>query len=109
VVLIVPIAVSIVVLQVWGSYRLIANTFKWLALALLAYVGAALFARPDPAEVLRATFVPTLSLDKTFLSTLVAILGTTISPYLFRLAKRPGDRGRDPDGSRHAAVAPGRD
>ena len=83
VVLIVPIALSIVVLQIWGSYRLIANIFKWLALALLAYVGAALFARPDPGEVLRGTFVPTLSLDKTFLSTLVAILGTTISPYLF--------------------------
>ena len=33
--------------------------------------------------MLRGTFVPTLSLDKTFLSTLVAILGTTISPYLF--------------------------
>jgi hypothetical protein len=83
VVLIVPIALSIVVLQVWGSYRLIANTFKWLALALLAYVGAALFARPDPGEVLRATFVPTLSLDKTFLSALVAILGTTISRRTF--------------------------
>jgi NRAMP (natural resistance-associated macrophage protein)-like metal ion transporter len=83
VVLIAPIALSIVVLQIWGSYRLIANIFKWLALALLAYIGAALFARPDPLEVLRGTFVPTLSLDKTFLSTLVAILGTTISPYLF--------------------------
>jgi Mn2+/Fe2+ NRAMP family transporter len=47
VVLIVPIAASIVALQIWGSYRLIANTFKWLALALLAYIGAALFARPD--------------------------------------------------------------
>jgi Mn2+/Fe2+ NRAMP family transporter len=82
VVIIVPIAVCIVVLQIWGSYRLIANTFKWLALALLAYVGAALFARPDPIEVLRGTFIPTLSVDKTFLSTLVAILGTTISPYL---------------------------
>jgi NRAMP (natural resistance-associated macrophage protein)-like metal ion transporter len=81
--LIVPIAVSIVVLQIWGSYRLIANIFKWLALALLAYIGAALFARPDPGEVLRGTLIPTLSLDKTFLSTLVAILGTTISPYLF--------------------------
>jgi Mn2+/Fe2+ NRAMP family transporter len=83
VVLIVPIALSIVALQIWGSYRLIANTFKWLALALLAYVAAALFARPDPVEVLRGTFIPTLSLDTTFLSTLVAILGTTISPYLF--------------------------
>lgn len=83
VVLIVPIALSLIALQLWGSYRLIANTFKWLALALLAYVGAALFARPDPGEVLRSTFVPTLSLDKTFLSTVVAILGTTISPYLF--------------------------
>jgi len=33
--------------------------------------------------VLHATFLPTLSLDKTFLSSFVAILGTTISPYLF--------------------------
>jgi Mn2+/Fe2+ NRAMP family transporter len=69
--------------QVWGSYRLIANTFKWLTLALLAYIGAALFARPDARAVLRGTFLPTFSLDPKFLSTLVAILGTTISPYLF--------------------------
>lgn len=55
VLLIVPISRSIVALQVWGSYRLIANTFKWLALALLAYVGAAVFARGDPGEVLRGT------------------------------------------------------
>jgi hypothetical protein len=34
--------VSIVALQIWGSYRLIANAFKWLALALPAYIGAAL-------------------------------------------------------------------
>jgi len=81
--LIVPIALSILALQVWGSYRLIANTFKWLTLALLAYIGSALYARPDLAEVLRGTFIPTLTLDAKFLTTLVAILGTTISPYLF--------------------------
>ena len=54
-----------------------------MTLALFAYIGAALFAHPNPGEVLHATFVPTFSLDTTFLSTLVAILGTTISPYLF--------------------------
>ncbi|PYM17227.1 MAG: hypothetical protein DMD78_30135 [Candidatus Rokuibacteriota bacterium] len=82
-VMIVPIAVTILGLQVWGSYRLIAQTFKWLTLALFAYIGAALYARPDPWEVLRGTFVPTLSFDTRFMTTLVAILGTTISPYLF--------------------------
>jgi NRAMP (natural resistance-associated macrophage protein)-like metal ion transporter len=81
--MIVPIALLILVLQVWGSYRLIAQTFKWLTLALFAYVGSALYARPNPWEILRGTLVPTLSLDTRFLTTLVAILGTTISPYLF--------------------------
>lgn len=81
--MIVPIALLILALQVWGSYRLIANTFKWLTLALFAYVGSAFFARPDLREVLRGTFIPTLHFDASFLSKLVAILGTTISPYLF--------------------------
>ena len=48
-------------------------------------VGArsALLAWPDPLAVLRGTFLPTVSFDSAFLATLVAILGTTISPYLF--------------------------
>jgi NRAMP (natural resistance-associated macrophage protein)-like metal ion transporter len=81
--LIIPISVVILVVQVWGSYRLIARVFKWLTLALFAYIAAALFARPDFGDVLRHTFIPSFSLDRTFLATLVAILGTTISPYLF--------------------------
>lgn len=81
--LVVPIALVILGLQLWGSYRLIASVFKWLCLALVAYIGAAFFARADWGAVLRGTFIPTLSLDPRFLSTLVAILGTTISPYLF--------------------------
>src|SRR5262249_20621720 len=72
--LIVPIALTILALQVWGSYRLIANTFKWLTLALLAYVAAALYARPGLHDVLWSTFVPTFRLDAKFLTTLVAIL-----------------------------------
>jgi NRAMP (natural resistance-associated macrophage protein)-like metal ion transporter len=81
--MIVPVTLVILALQIWGSYRLIAKTFKWLTLALFAYVGSALFARPDLREVVRGTFVPTLGFDAKFLTSLVAILGTTISPYLF--------------------------
>src|SRR5438132_1471150 len=81
--MIVPIALIILALQICGPYRLIARTFKWLTLALFAYIGAAFFAKPDVLQVLKATFIPRLSFDPAFLSMLVAILGTTISPYLF--------------------------
>ncbi len=82
-ILIVPITALILIVQIWGSYRLIASVFKWLTLSLLAYIGAAFFAHPDFTAVLRGTFVPQFRLDSKFLSILVAILGTTISPYLF--------------------------
>jgi Mn2+/Fe2+ NRAMP family transporter len=82
-VLVLPIALLILALQIWGSYRLMAQIFKWLTLALFAYIGAAFFAHPDALQVLKATFTPKLSFDPAFLSLLVAILGTTISPYLF--------------------------
>jgi NRAMP (natural resistance-associated macrophage protein)-like metal ion transporter len=82
-VLIIPITIIILVLQIWGSYRLIARTFKWLSLALFAYILSAFFARPDWREVLRGTLIPTFSFDSHFLTILVAILGTTITPYLF--------------------------
>jgi NRAMP (natural resistance-associated macrophage protein)-like metal ion transporter len=80
---IVPVTLGILALQVFGSYRVIARFFKWLTLALFAYLGSALLARPDWGEVLRGTVVPTFRLDNDFITTLVAILGTTISPYLF--------------------------
>jgi len=82
-VMIVPIAIIILVLQIWCSYRLIASIFKWLTLALFAYILSAFFARPDWHEVLKGTFIPTLRFDSNFLAILVAVLGTTITPYLF--------------------------
>jgi NRAMP (natural resistance-associated macrophage protein)-like metal ion transporter len=82
-VLIVPIALTIVAFQIWGSYRWIASIFKWLTLSLFAYIGAALLAKPDWGQVLKATFIPQVRFDHEYLVTLVAILGTTISPYLF--------------------------
>ena len=82
-VMVIPIAAAILALQIWGSYRLIAKTFKWLTMALFAYIASAFFARPDWGQVLKATVLPSFTFDRTFLSTVVAVLGTTISPYLF--------------------------
>jgi len=81
--MIVPISLVIVAVQFWGSYRFIVRIFKWLTLTLFAYVGAAFLARPAWGQVLKATILPHLSFDKNYLTTLVAIFGTTISPYLF--------------------------
>jgi NRAMP (natural resistance-associated macrophage protein)-like metal ion transporter len=78
-----PAAILILILQIWGSYRLIVTIFKWLALVLLAYVGAGILARPDWGTVLYHTFVPTFRFDRQFIEALVAITGTTFSPYLY--------------------------
>jgi NRAMP (natural resistance-associated macrophage protein)-like metal ion transporter len=80
---VVPVGLGIVAIQVFGSYQLIARVFKWLALALLAYLATALFTHPDLGKVLAGTLVPTIRLDPGYIGMLVALLGTTISPYLF--------------------------
>ena len=82
-VMVIPIALAIVALQVWGSYHLIVRVFKWLTISLFAYVIAAFLAKPDWSAVFRATIVPQISLTSQYITTIVAILGTTISPYLF--------------------------
>jgi NRAMP (natural resistance-associated macrophage protein)-like metal ion transporter len=80
----VPLVVALILaLQIWGSYRLIARTFKWLTLALFAYIASSFCSRPDMYAVFKGTFIPTIHLDALFLATLVGLLGTTISPYLF--------------------------
>src|SRR6202158_3090309 len=81
--LVVPIALLIIVLQVFASYAAIFKIFKWLTLALFAYVITAFFAHPPLLEVVKAPFIPHLEFSKDFVMALVAVLGTTISPYLF--------------------------
>jgi NRAMP (natural resistance-associated macrophage protein)-like metal ion transporter len=76
-------ALLLVGLLFWTSYRLIARIFKWLTLALFAYVAAAFVVHPDWAAVLRATLIPRVEWSGAYWATLVGILGTTISPYLF--------------------------
>jgi NRAMP (natural resistance-associated macrophage protein)-like metal ion transporter len=81
--LVVPIAIVIVAVQILGSYRTLVKIFKWLTLTLFAYIAAAFLSRPHWGEVVKATFVPPLRFDHQYLMTLVAIFGTTITPYLF--------------------------
>jgi Mn2+/Fe2+ NRAMP family transporter len=70
-------------LQVWGSYTVLRNIFRVLALALLAYIPAALMARPDFHAVIKATLIPQIHWDKEFLSMLVALIGTSLSAYIY--------------------------
>ncbi len=81
--LVIPIALGLLAVQIFASYRIIERLFKYLTLALFAYVIDVFLVHPPVAETLRATFVPTISFDQNYIATLVAILGTTISPYLF--------------------------
>jgi Mn2+/Fe2+ NRAMP family transporter len=81
--LIVPIGVLLLIVQVLGSYRVLAKILKWLTLSLFVYIGASFLARLNWNDVLRHTLIPTFSFDSSLLTILIAILGTTISPYLF--------------------------
>jgi NRAMP (natural resistance-associated macrophage protein)-like metal ion transporter len=81
--LVVPVALVIVVVQILGSYALIVKIFKWLTLTLFAYIAAAFLAKPHWGDVLKATFIPAVRFDHRYLMMLVAIFGTTITPYLF--------------------------
>ena len=76
-------ALGILALQFWGSYALLRDIFKWLALALFAYVGAAILAKPDPGEVLRGTFMPRIEFNGEFLSMIVACIGASLSAYIY--------------------------
>jgi NRAMP (natural resistance-associated macrophage protein)-like metal ion transporter len=77
------LGVGIAAATIWLRYVTIASTLKWLALVLFAYVVTALYVGPKWSEVAHDTFVPVLPKVGGAWATLVAILGTTISPYLF--------------------------
>jgi len=80
----IPVFGALILLAtVYLSYPRFARYLKWLTAVLLAYVLAAFLARPNWWHVALATFTPRLAWDSTYITTLVGVLGTTISPYLF--------------------------
>jgi NRAMP (natural resistance-associated macrophage protein)-like metal ion transporter len=79
----VAIGIFCIVLQVFVSYARYVRVLKWLTLSLFAYVAVVFAVDVDWADMLRGVTIPDVSLRPAYLTTLVAILGTTISPYLF--------------------------
>ena len=71
------------VLQVFIEYNRYVFVLKWLTLALFAYVGTLAVVKIPWTEALYGLFIPTFAPDVAFWTTVVAVLGTTISPYLF--------------------------
>ena len=67
----------------WSSYRVIVRIFKWLTLVLLASVATAFLVQVDWRRAMVATFVPYIMWSREHVALVLAILGTTISPYLF--------------------------
>ncbi len=64
-------------------YQQLSRILKWLCLCLMLYIIVPFMLKLDWGVILKSTFVPTIHFNKEFLSILVALLGTTISPYLF--------------------------
>src|SRR5690348_1105846 len=72
-----------VTLEVFMRYRRYVNLLKWSTLALFTYVATALTVKVDWTDVAYHTLVPSFQFDSAFTVALVAIFGTTISPYMF--------------------------
>ncbi|HEV7506000.1 MAG TPA: Nramp family divalent metal transporter [Thermoanaerobaculia bacterium] len=75
-------AVFVWVLVTHGSYGWVERIFLILSLVFFAYIGAAFLARPDWGAVTAATFQPHLRMDAGYFGLLIALIGTTISPYM---------------------------
>ncbi len=70
-------------LQIFTNYRRYVSLLKWISISLLAYVATALVIDIPWREVLLRTLIPSIQFDTKYIVAIVAVLGTTISPYLF--------------------------
>jgi NRAMP (natural resistance-associated macrophage protein)-like metal ion transporter len=70
-------------LQIWIPYERYSRVLKWMTLSLFAYVATVFVVRVPWLQALRGTFLPAISWNAAYLTGLLAVLGTTISPYLF--------------------------
>lgn len=74
---------SILILEIYTSYKVYARILKWLALSLLAYPITVFIVQLPWLTVLKATFIPHIEFSFAFFFIITGVLGTTISPYMF--------------------------
>ena len=77
------ITLVILFLEIFVNYKTYSKILKYLALSLFAYVLTAFIVKPDWGMILKSTVIPQIKFSGDYLLNVVAILGTTISPYLF--------------------------
>jgi Mn2+/Fe2+ NRAMP family transporter len=80
---IVPLAAVMAIVTIFADYRVLSKYLLWLVAVFATYILAAFLSRPNWGDVLRSTFVPQLSFNADYFLGAVALLGTTITPYLF--------------------------
>ena len=81
--LLIGIACFVLLLEVFVPYRIYAQALKFLALSLLAYIVTGIIIGGDWRQLLLDTLVPHIQFNSAYLTLIVALIGTTISPYLF--------------------------
>jgi Mn2+/Fe2+ NRAMP family transporter len=77
------LAIAAAMALIVGRYRRLQTYLRFVALVFLAYIGAGILARPDWGDVLRHTVVPSFELSSNYIAGALALLGTTLSSYVF--------------------------
>lgn len=101
---------ALIAVQVFLSYRHLTSVIKWMTLALFAYVVTAFVVHPPWGLVLKHLVLPEVHFNASWLSTLMAVLGTTITPYLFffqaaLMVEEDKQKGKASETSRKGATA----
>jgi len=96
---VIAFAAILLLTEFYCSYALLSRVLKWLALALFAYVVTVFLVRPDWGDILRHAVIPEFHTNGHWITTVVGVLGTTISPYLFfwqssMMVEEEKDKGR---------------
>ena len=76
-------ALLIIFIEIFFQYHTYVKVLKWLTLSVFAYIFAGIIAHPNWTEVLANTFVPKIYWNEKYIFALIAIFGTTVTPYLF--------------------------
>lgn len=79
----VAFALLIVLIEIFFKYHTYARVLKWLTVSVFAYIVTGFIVHPDWLAVFKNTFVPTIKFDENYIFAMIAVFGTTITPYLF--------------------------